>query len=79
MISMCRRHADRSDPPDPICLHLKRRSWLNQVELWFSLLERASFTSLDDRRRRILAFIDDFDQDMAKPFRWTCKGELLAA
>ena len=62
----------------------KHCSWLNQVELWFSilvrrLLKRASFTSLDDLRQRILAFIDYFNQYMAKPFRWTYKGKLLAA
>lgn len=62
----------------------KHCSWLNQVELWFSilvrrLLKRASFGSLDDLRQRILAFIDYFNQFMAKPFRWTYKGKLLAA
>lgn len=41
----------------------KHTSWLNQIECWFSilvrrLLKRASFTSLQDLRDRILAFID---------------------
>jgi transposase len=62
----------------------KHCSWLNQVELWFSilvrrLLKRASFVSLDDLCQRMLAFIDYFNQFMAKPFRWTYKGKLLAA
>lgn len=61
----------------------KHASWLNQVEIWFSilirkLLRRASFTSIDDLRDRILAFIDYFNKTMAKPFKWTYKGRPLA-
>ena len=57
-------------------------SWLNQVEIWFSilvrkLLKRASFTSIDDLRQRILDFIDYFNKTMAKPFKWTYKGKPL--
>lgn len=57
-------------------------SWLNQVEIWFSilarrLLKRASFTSLDDLRERVLAFIDYFNKVLAKPFRWTYTGRPL--
>ena len=43
------------------------------------MLKRASFVSLDDLRQRLLAFIDYFNQFMAKPFRWTYRGKLLAA
>jgi transposase len=62
----------------------KHTSWLNQVEIWFSilvrkLLKRASFTSLEDLRQRILAFIEYFNETMAKPFKWTYKGKPLAA
>jgi transposase len=57
-------------------------SWLNQVEIWFSilarrLLKRSSFVSLDDLRLRVLAFIDYFNQVLAKPFRWTYTGRPL--
>jgi hypothetical protein len=57
-------------------------SWLNQVEIWFSilarrLLKRSSFTSCDDLKERILAFIDDFNAVLAKPFRWTYTGRAL--
>jgi transposase len=60
----------------------KHTSWLNQVEIWFSilvrkLLKRASFTSVDDLRQRILDFIDYFNKTMAKPFKWTYKGKPL--
>ena len=49
---------------------------MNQIELWFSilvrrLLKRASFTSIEELQQRILAFIDYFNQTMAKPFKWT--------
>ena len=62
----------------------KHTSWLNQVEIWFSilvrkLLKRGSFDSLEDLSARILAFIDYFNQTMAKPFKWTFKGRPLAA
>jgi DDE superfamily endonuclease len=62
----------------------KHTSWLNQVEIWFSilvrrLLKRASFTSVEELRRRLLAFIDYFNTTMAKPFKWTYAGRPLVA
>jgi transposase len=59
-------------------------SWLNQVEIWFSilvrkLLKRASFSSTEELRQRILNFIDYFNKTMAKPFKWTYTGRPLAA
>jgi transposase len=53
----------------------KHTSWLNQVEVWFSilvrkLLRRSSFNSVEDLRARILEFIDYFNRTMAKPIRW---------
>jgi DDE superfamily endonuclease len=49
----------------------KHSSWLNQIELWFSilmrrLLKRASFASTDDLRQRILTFIDYFNWVLAE-------------
>lgn len=60
----------------------KHASWLNQVEIWFSilvrkLLRRGNFNSKEDLRQRILAFIDYFNRTMAKPFKWTYKGRPL--
>ena len=60
----------------------KHASWLNQVEIWFSilvrkLLRRASFSSKENLRQRILAFIDYFNATMAKPFKWTYAGRPL--
>ena len=52
-----------------------RASWLNQAEIWFSILEGsslhgASFTSAKQLREHINAFIESYNQD-AKPFVWT--------
>lgn len=62
----------------------KHASWLNQIELWFSilvrrLLKRASFTSVDDLKQRLLEFIEYFNKTMAKPFKWTYAGRPLVA
>lgn len=62
----------------------KHSSWLNQVEMWFSvlvrrLLKRSSFTSLDNLRERIEKFIAYFNTTLARPYRWTYTGRALAA
>ncbi len=58
-------------------------SWLNQVELFFSILERrllrhGEFGSVEELARRIIAFIEDYNR-RAKPFRWTYDGRPLLA
>lgn len=50
-------------------------SWLNQVELWFSilsrrLLKRGEFASVEDLVAKIMAFIAGYNAK-AKPFAWT--------
>jgi DDE superfamily endonuclease len=60
----------------------KHTSWLNQVEIWFSVLarrvlRRGSFQSTEDLRNRILTFIDYFNRSMAKPYKWTYAGRPL--
>ena len=59
-------------------------SWLNQVELWFSVLarkalRRGSFSSKDELRDRVLEFIKYSNDVLAKPYRWTATGRLLVA
>jgi transposase len=58
-------------------------SWLNQVELFFSILQRrmlrrGEFDSVDDLADRIIAFIKDYNR-RAAPFRWTYDGRPLMA
>jgi len=57
----------------------KHASWMNQVEIWLSilvrkLLKRGNFLSLDDLRSQILAFITYYNHTMAKPIKWTYTG-----
>jgi transposase len=60
----------------------KHSSWLNQIEIWFSILSRkllksGSFSSVEELRERILAFIEYFNRVLAKPFKWTYSGRPL--
>ena len=59
-------------------------SWMNQIEIWFSILvrkviKRGNFRSTDDLKRKVLAFIEYYNRTMAKPFKWTYQGKALAA
>ena len=52
-----------------------RASWLNQVEGWFSILQGqsltgASFTSVEQLKAHMDAFIETYNKD-AEPFVWT--------
>lgn len=54
-------------------------SWVNQVELFFSILHRrclkhGSFTSQDDLRAKVMAFIAQWNVHDGHPFRWSFRG-----
>jgi transposase len=75
-----------SDPTHRIVFHYtpKHASWMNQIEIWFSILvrkvlKRGNFISVDDLKRKVLAFIEYYHRTMAKPFRWTYQGKALNA
>lgn len=74
------------DPSHRIVFHYTptHASWMNQVEIWLSILVRkllkhGNFTAVADLQTQVLAFIDYYNRTMAKPFAWTYKGKALAA
>jgi DDE superfamily endonuclease len=62
----------------------KHSSWMNQIEIWLSILvrkvlKRGSFTSIEDLQAKVFAFIIYYNRTMARPFKWTYQGKVLTA
>jgi len=60
----------------------KHASWMNQIEIWFGILgkkviKRGNFPSKQDLKQKISDFIGYFNKTMAKPFKWTYRGDVL--
>ena len=73
-----RRAADRLRTrwPNIVLVHTPvHASWLNQIEVYFSVVQRklltpSDFESLADLKRNVMAFQARY-QRAAKPFKWT--------
>ncbi len=74
--TMAQRRAwlERADKPIVFSFTPKHASWLNPIEIWFGVLvrkvlRRGSFSSLEDLRARLNAFIEYYNEKLAHPYK----------
>ncbi len=82
--TMAQRRKWLADPEHKHVFHYLpiHGSWLNQVELFFSVLarqflRRGDFTSLKGFEERLCRYMENYNQEKAHPYRWTYTGEPL--
>jgi transposase len=74
----------RSGHPNAIMIHTPvHASWLNQIEIFFSVIQKKvvtpnDFASLDQLSSTLLAFVDRYNQT-ARPFNWNFTATDLTA
>src|SRR5262249_38609879 len=78
------RRAFLGDPRHKHVVHYtpKHGSWLNQIEIWFSVLARrgrrgGGVRSVEGVAQKNKEYIEDYDKHQAHPYAWTYTGKPL--